>query len=278
MSKQYERLEKCLEVFKERITFRPEIALILGSGLGDFAETIEIKETLDYKELPGFPCSTVQGHKGRFVFGNCSGVPVVIMQGRVHYYEGYSMEDVVMPVRLMRLMGARALILTNAAGGVNWQFRAGDLMLINDHICLAPSPLIGENPEELGVRFPDMSEVYSLRFREAVKSAARALDIPLREGVYIQLTGPQYETPSEVRMVRIMGADAVGMSTACEAVAARHCGLETVGISCISNLACGVSNKPLSHAEVQETADLAAPRFKALVTRAVSDIHKIISE
>lgn len=278
MNEVYEKLKKCHEAVAEKIAFKPELALILGSGLGDFCDTMDVKETLPYSEIEGFPKSTVAGHKGQFVFGYCEGVPVVIMQGRVHYYEGYSMEDVVMPVRLMRLMGARALFLTNAAGGVNWQFAAGDLMLINDHINLAPSPLIGENPEEIGVRFPDMSEVYSARFREAVRSAARGLDIPLREGVYVQLTGPQYETPSEVRMVRIIGADAVGMSTACEAVAARHCGFETVGISCISNLACGVSNKPLSHAEVQETADMAAPRFKALVTRSIGNIHKLLNE
>lgn len=276
MSKMYEKLEKCMEVFREKIDFKPEIALVLGSGLGAFAEEIDVRQTLDYGELPGFPMSTVEGHRGRFVFGYANGVPVVIMQGRVHYYEGYAMSEVVMPIRLMRLMGARALFLTNAAGGVNWRFECGDFMLISDHINLAPSPLIGENVNELGARFPDMSEVYSRRFGNAVKSAARGLDIGLREGVYIQLTGPQYETPSEVRMVRALGADAVGMSTAAEAVAARHCGLEVVGISCISNLACGVSSRPLSHAEVQETADRVAPLFKKLIARSLENIYEII--
>ncbi len=265
----YERLLKCYAVFKEKVDFTPRVALILGSGLGDYAQTVDVRYTLDYKDIEGFPVSTVAGHKGRFVFGYVGGVPVVIMQGRVHYYEGYSMEDVVLPVRLMKLMGADILLLTNAAGGVNWQFECGDLMLITDHICMAPSPLIGSNPDELGPRFPDMSEIYDKKLREKIKAAARGLDIPLREGVYIQLTGPNYETPSEIRMVRIMGADAVGMSTACEAIAARHMGMRVAGISCISNLASGVSSKPLSHAEVQETADRVAPLFKKLITAAI---------
>ncbi|MCM1579039.1 MAG: purine-nucleoside phosphorylase, partial [Ruminococcus sp.] len=226
------------------------------------------------------PMSTVEGHKGRFVFGYVNTgerkVPVVIMQGRVHYYEGYSMKEVVMPIRLMKMMGAKALMLTNAAGGVNWGYECGDLMLIRDHINLAPSPLIGENVSELGVRFPDMSEIYSKRLRDAVKTAARRLGIGLREGVYIQLTGPQYESPSEVRMVRTLGADAVGMSTAAEAVAARHCGLEVAGISCISNLACGVSSRPLSHEEVQETADRVAPLFRKLITESLGEIYGVI--
>ena len=217
--------------------------------------------------------SPFPGHKGRFVFGYVGGVPVVIMQGRVHYYEGYSMEDVVLPTRLMKMMGAEVLFLTNAAGGVNWQFECGDFMLINDQICMAPSPLIGENPDELGPRFPDMSEIYSKELREVIRHTARDLDIRLREGVYIQLTGPNYESPSEVRMVRTLGADAVGMSTACEAIAANHMGMKIAGISCISNLACGVSNRPLSHAEVQETADKAAPLFTKLITESIKNIY-----
>ncbi len=278
MSKKYERLLKCYECFKEKIDFEPKIALILGSGLGALADEIDVRAVLDYKDIDGFPVSTVLGHKGRFVFGCIEGAPVVIMQGRVHYYEGYSMEDVVLPVRLMKLMGAQVLFVTNAAGGVNWQFECGDFMLINDQICMAPSPLIGENLDELGPRFPDMSEIYSKKLRDIVKQSARELDINLREGVYIQLTGPNYESPSEVRMVRILGADAVGMSTACEAIAARHMGMNVVGISCISNLACGVSSKPLSHAEVQETADRMAPLFKRLITRSVSGIYEEISK
>ena len=273
MSKVYERLLKCYQCFKEKIDFTPKIALILGSGLGDYAEQADIKAVLDYKDIEGFPVSTAPGHKGRFVFGYVGGVPVVIMQGRVHYYEGYSMEDVVLPTRLMKMMGAEVLFLTNAAGGVNWQFECGDFMLINDQICMAPSPLIGENPDELGPRFPDMSEIYSKELREVIRHTARDLDIRLREGVYIQLTGPNYESPSEVRMVRTLGADAVGMSTACEAIAANHMGMKIAGISCISNLACGVSNRPLSHAEVQETADKAAPLFTKLITESIKNIY-----
>ena len=269
MSKRYERLMKCYESFKAKVDFTPKIALILGSGLGDYADGIDIKATLDYKDIEGFPVSTAPGHKGRFVFGYVGDVPVVIMQGRVHYYEGYPMEDVVLPVRLMKLMGAEVLFVTNAAGGVNWHFECGDFMLINDQICMAPSPLIGENADELGPRFPDMSNIYDRDLREIVRNAAKDLGIPLQEGVYIQLTGPNYESPAEIRMVRTLGADAVGMSTACEAIAADHCGLKTVGISCISNLACGITDKPLTHKEVQETADRVAQSFKELVTEII---------
>ena len=269
MSKRYERLEKCYKCFKEKIDFTPDIALVLGSGLGDYADGIKQEAVLAYKDIEGFPVSTVAGHKGRFVFGYVGDVNVVVMQGRVHYYEGYSMEDVVLPIRLMKLMGAKVLFLTNAAGGVNYDYHAGDFMLISDQICMAPSPLIGENVDELGSRFPDMSNIYDRDLREVVKNAAKDLGIPLQEGVYIQLTGPNYESPAEIRMVRTLGADAVGMSTACEAIAANHCGLKTVGISCISNLACGITDKPLTHKEVQETADRVAPLFKKLITESV---------
>lgn len=269
MSKRYERLEKCYKCFKEKIDFIPDIALVLGSGLGDYADGIKQEAVLDYKDIEGFPVSTVAGHKGRFVFGYVGDVKVVVMQGRVHYYEGYSMEDVVLPIRLMKLMGAKVLFLTNAAGGVNYDYHAGDFMLISDQICMAPSPLIGENADELGPRFPDMSNIYDRDLREVVRNAAKDLGIPLQEGVYIQLTGPNYESPAEIRMVRTLGADAVGMSTACEAIAANHCGLKTVGISCISNLACGITDKPLTHKEVQETADRVAPLFKKLITESV---------
>lgn len=274
MSKAYERLLKCYEAFKNKIDFTPDTALVLGSGLGDYADGIKQTAVLDYSEIEGFPVSTVPGHKGRFVFGYVGDVKVVIMQGRVHYYEGYSMEDVVLPIRLMKLMGAKNLFLTNAAGGVNFDYKPGDFMLISDQICMAPSPLIGENIEELGVRFPDMSSIYDPALRETVRSTAQRLGITLREGVYIQLTGPNYESPAEIRMVRTLGADAVGMSTACEAIAANHCGFKTVGISCISNLACGITDKPLTHAEVQETADRAAPLFRQLVTESIIGMAK----
>ncbi len=276
MSKIYERLEKCYNCFKSKINFVPDVALVLGSGLGDYADGIDIEAVLDYHDIEGFPVSTVAGHKGRFVFGRVGDVKVVIMQGRVHYYEGYKMEDVVLPVRLMKMMGAKAVLLTNAAGGINKDFRPGDFMLISDHILMAPSPLIGENADELGVRFPDMSNIYDRELREVVRGTAKDLNITLREGVYIQLTGPNYESPAEIRMARTMGADAVGMSTACEAVAANHAGLKTVAISCISNMACGIADKPLTHAEVQETADKAAPLFKKLITESVIRLGKAL--
>jgi purine-nucleoside phosphorylase len=274
MNENYEKLMKCFECVQQKITFKPEIALILGSGLGDYADTMEVVETLDYHDIEGFPVSTVPGHKGRFVFGYAGGVPIVAMQGRVHFYEGYKPQDVVLPIRLMKLMGAKVLFLTNAAGGINRSFNAGDFMLITDQISMSvPSPLIGENIDELGVRFPDMSEVYSRRLRKIIENAAVTAGVPLRKGVYIQTTGPQYETPAEIRAYERLGADAVGMSTAIEAIAARHAGMEICGISCISNLAAGISVNPLTHAEVQETADRVAPLFKKLVTQAIKDIH-----
>lgn len=274
MNEHYEKLMKCFDCVQKKISFKPELALILGSGLGDYADTMDVVETLDYHDIEGFPVSTVPGHKGRFVFGYAGGVPIVAMQGRVHYYEGYKPQDVVLPIRLMKLMGAKTLFLTNAAGGINRSFNAGDLMLITDHISMAvPSPLIGENIGELGVRFPDMSEVYSKRLRKIVENASVTAGVPLRKGVYLQTTGPQYETPSEIRAYERLGADAVGMSTAIEAIAARHAGMEICGISCISNLAAGISANPLTHAEVQETADRTAPLFRKLVTQAIVDIH-----
>ena len=273
MSDLYQKLETCLASVRKRTDFKPEVALILGSGLGDYADEIQIETTIDYTEIEGFPTSTVAGHKGRFVFGYVKNVPVVIMQGRVHYYEGYSMTDVVLPVRLMKLMGAEVLFLTNASGGVNHEFSAGDFMLIQDQIAdFVPSPLIGANIEELGPRFCDMSEVYDKKLREIIKDTAKELGIPLKEGVYIQLTGPNFETPAEVRMCRILGADAVGMSTACEGIAANHMGMKICGISCISNLACGMTEEPLSHEEVQATADRVAPLFKKLITASIVNI------
>lgn len=272
MNEIYRKLQTCLESVRKKTDFKPEIALILGSGLGDYADEIQIETTLDYTEIEGFPVSTVAGHKGRFVFGYVKGVPVVIMQGRVHYYEGYPVTDVVLPTRLMGMMGAKKLILTNAAGGVNFDFKPGDFMMLTDHLTMGvPSPLIGANIDELGVRFPDMSEVYSTRLREIIQKQAEELDIPLKEGVYMQFTGPAYETPAEIRMCRTLGADAVGMSTACEAVAARHMGMEICGISCITNLAAGMSKEELNHKEVQETADRVASQFKQLITAIIEN-------
>lgn len=269
----YKKLMTCLESIREKTDFKPEVGLILGSGLGDYAEQINIVDTIEYTEIEGFPVSTVAGHKGRFVFGYVSEVPVVIMQGRVHYYEGYPMSDVVLPTRLMGLLGVKKLILTNASGGINIEFRPGDFMMITDHITTAvPSPLIGSNLEELGPRFPDMSEVYSKRMGEVLKKAASECDLLLKEGVYVQLTGPNYETPAEIRMFKIWGGDAVGMSTACEAMAARHMGIEVCGISCITNMAAGISKTKLNHKEVQETADRVSSQFKELITKVIETI------
>ncbi len=269
----YNKLQSCVNSIRAKTDFVPEIALILGSGLGDFAEQIECVASVEYSEIEGFPVSTVAGHRGRFVFGYLGGKAIVAMQGRVHYYEGYSIGDVVMPTRIMGMLGAKKLILTNAAGGINYNYRPGDFMIITDHISnFVPSPLIGTNIEELGVRFPDMSEVYSKRIRALIHKAAVECGISIKEGVYVQLTGPNYETPAEIRMCRALGADAVGMSTACEAMAARHMGIEVCGISCITNMAAGMNREPLSHKEVQETADRVAAEFKALITKVIESI------
>lgn len=277
MTKAYERLLKCYQCFKDKINFKPEVALVLGSGLGDYADTIRVEAVLDYHDIEGFPVSTVSGHKGRFVFGYVGDVPVVIMQGRVHYYEGYYMEDVVLPTRLMKMMGARVLFLTNASGSVNYDYKAGDFMMITDQISnFVPSPLIGPNEEMLGERFSDMSEIYRKDLCEIIRGAAADLQIPLQEGTYIQLSGPNFETPHEVKMCRILGGDAVGMSTACEAIAANHMGMKVCGISCISNLGCGMTDQPLSAEEVKETADRVAPLFKQLITESIVRIGKMI--
>ena len=275
MTKVYERLQRCLKSIEDKIPFRPRLALVLGSGLGDYAERIEIEASIDYHEITDFPVSTVSGHKGRFVFGHIGSVPVVIMQGRVHFYEGYSIEDVVLPERLMHLMGAEILFLTNACGSANPAYQAGDFMLITDHILYSvPNPLIGANIEELGVRFPDMSEVYDPALRKEILAVAKEQGLSLREGVYMQFSGPSFETPAEVKMAHILGADAVGMSTACEAVAGRHSGMRICGISCISNLGAGLSEEPLSDADVKVVANRVAPLFKKLVTEVIIRIGK----
>lgn len=268
-----EKLQKCLESVRKKTNFVPKIALTLGSGLGALAEEIEIAAIVDYSEIEGFPTSTVPGHKGRFVFGMMDGVPVVIMQGRVHYYEGYAMQDVVLPTRLMRLMGAEVLFLTNASGGINTDFSAGDFMLITDQISnFVPSPLIGPNLDQFGTRFPDMSEIYNKELRTVIADTAKELNIKLQQGVYIQLTGPNFESPAEIRMCRTLGADAVGMSTACEAIAANHAGMKVCGISCVANLGCGLTENPLTHKEVMEAADKAAPLFKKLIRTSIVHI------
>lgn len=269
----YEKVERCYTSIQGKLPFVPRLALVLGSGLGDYADGYPCEGTIEYQTIEGFPVSTVPGHKGRFIFAHVEDVPVVMMQGRVHYYEGYPMSDVVLPVRLMRRMGAEVLFLTNAAGGASYSLAAGDLMLIKDQIsCFVPSPLIGPNVEEWGVRFPDMSHIYDPELMDVIRESAAELQIGLKEGVYLQLTGPAYESPAEIRMCRGLGADAVGMSTACEAVAARHMGYRICGLSCIANLASGMTDTPLSHKEVQETADRVSPLFKQLVTRSIGKI------
>ncbi|MBQ8662894.1 MAG: purine-nucleoside phosphorylase [Eubacterium sp.] len=275
MNPVYEKLLRCYESVKARIDFKPEIAIVLGSGLGDYADRVEQVATLDYSEIEDFPVSTALGHKGRFVFGYIENVPVVVMQGRVHYYEGYDITDVVLPIRLMGLLGAKVLFLTNASGGMMDGMEVGDLMLISGHISsLVPSPLIGKNIDELGVRFPDMSDVYATELRDIIKNVAKESEVPLKEGVYIQTTGPNYETPQEIKMYKMLGADAVGMSTAVEAMVANHMGMKVCGISCISNLAAGISQNPLTHEEIQVAADMAAPRFRKLVRNSVIAIYE----
>lgn len=271
----YQKLLNCFKSIENKIPFKPELALVLGSGLGAFADKTEIKGQISYNEIEDFPVSTAPGHKGRFVFSYIDGVPSVIMQGRIHYYEGYPIEDVVLPIRLMGLMGAKVLFLTNAAGGVNKSFKAGDFMLIEDHIgILLPSPLIGKNINELGVRFPDMSEVYNNHLKEIILNTAKNLNIHLQKGVYMQFTGPAYETPQEVKAAGILGADAVGMSTAVEALAANHMGIKVCGISCISNMAAGITKNRLTAEEVLEAANSAAPIFEKLVTKSIAAIGK----
>lgn len=279
MTNAYDKLMACLKSVKRSVDFRPEVGLVLGSGLGGFADEIDIRAILDFSDIEGFPRAAAPGHKGRFVFGYAGGLPVVVAQGRVHYYEGYAMSDVVLPVRLMGMLGVKKLILTNAAGGVNPGFAPGDLMIISDHIAASvPNPLIGVNADALGPRFPDMSEVYSKRLSELIKDAGYELHIPLKEGVYIQFTGPSYETPAEIRMCRVLGGDAIGMSTACEAIAARHMGLEVCGISCITNPAAGQTADKLSHEDVQKTAGRVSEQFQALLTCLLDKIHKLPDE
>ncbi len=268
-----DRIDECLACVRKKTDFQPKVALILGSGLGDLAEQIQVEATVDYSEITGFPRSTVAGHKGRFVFGYMEKTPLVIMQGRVHYYEGYTMEDVVLPVRLIHAMGAETLFLTNAAGGLGEGFSCGDLMLITDHIaCFVPNPLLGPNEDKLGVRFPDMSEIYDKSLQDIIEKSAAQLGISLKKGVYLQLTGPSYETPAEIRMCKVLGASAVGMSTAVEAIVANHMGMHICGISFISNLAAGISDVPLCHEEVKAAADEAAPRFQKLVKHVIANL------
>ena len=280
MNEVYKKVLRCYESLQKKFdfrNFRPDVAIVLGSGLGDYANDIEVVGEVDYHDIEGFPVSTVPGHAGKFIFVYVGDVPVVCMKGRIHYYEGYPITDVVLPARLMKLMGAKVLFLTNACGGLNPEFKAGDFMLIKDQISVfVPNPLIGENIDELGTRFPDMSHVYDSELRNLIKEAAAENEIILREGVYCQFTGPSFESPAEIIMAGRIGADAAGMSTAVEAIAANHMGMKVCGISFVSNLAAGISPTPLTHEEVQEAANMAAPKFKKLINASVKKFKKIM--
>ncbi|WP_188453738.1 purine-nucleoside phosphorylase [Virgibacillus oceani] len=251
---------------QDKITTSPAIGLILGSGLGVLAEKIEDPVTISYKEIPHFPVSTVSGHKGQLVAGKLEGKQVIAMQGRFHFYEGYSMKQVTFPVRVMKELGAESIIVTNAAGGINKDFNPGDLMLITDHINnMGTNPLIGPNDAELGVRFPDMSQVYNASYTDHAEKCAKDLGITIQKGVYVGNTGPTYETPAEIKMLRTLGGDAVGMSTVPEVTVAGHAGLKVLGISCISNMAAGILDQPLTHTEVIETTEKVKEDFLKFV-------------
>lgn len=268
-----DRIDQTREYLREQIEFEPEIGLILGSGLGDLADRIEGSIEIEYKDIPNFPVSTVEGHEGKLVFGKLKGKSVVAMKGRFHYYEGYELEEVTFPVRVMKRLGVEKLIVTNAAGGSNTDFKPGDLMIIEDHINFAlRNPLIGINHEELGSRFPDMSRAYDREMMESAKEVAKNLGIDLKSGVYAWVTGPSYETPSEVRMLRRLGVDAVGMSTVPEVIVARHGNIRVLGISCITNMASGILDKPLDHSEVIETSEIARDKFISLILGTIEAI------
>ena len=270
-----EKLEESEEYLIDKLKTKPEIGLILGSGLGVLAEKIKGAKTFGYEEIPHFPTSTVEGHAGQLVAGRLEGASVVAMQGRFHYYEGYDLKTVVFPVRVMNYLGAKKIIVTNSAGGVNRNFNVGDLMLIRDHLNLmGDNPLIGSNEEELGPRFPDMSEAYDRGLIDLAKRTAKELGINLRKGVYAGMTGPSYETPAEISMLERLGGDAVGMSTVPEVIAANHLGMRVLGISCITNMAAGVLPEALSHEEVIETTKKVKPKFIKLVRNIIKEMRE----
>ncbi|HEX5875399.1 MAG TPA: purine-nucleoside phosphorylase [Pyrinomonadaceae bacterium] len=271
----YERAEHATRIIRARINVEPRIAVVLGSGLGGFADDFEDATGIPYEEIPGFMRSTAQGHAGRLVVGKVDNVPLVAMQGRVHYYEGYSLEEVTFPVRTFSLLGIKTLILTNAAGGINVQLTQGGLMVLTDHLNLiGDNPLRGANDERFGPRFPDMSSVYSPELQELAIEEAKGIGVEVRRGVYCALSGPSYETPAEIHLLRNLGADAVGMSTVPEAIVARHMGLEVLGISCITNMAAGISDEPINHDEVMATGNRVRESFTELLRRIVAGINK----
>jgi len=273
LSDLYSRAEIAARTIRARTRVEAEIALILGSGLGDFADEFADAVSLPYREIPGFVSSTAQGHVGSLVIGKIEGVPVLAMQGRVHYYEGYTLEEVTFPIRTFKLLGIKTLILTNAAGGIDVQLSQGALMVISDHLNLmGVNPLRGRNEERFGPRFPDMSEVYSRELQELATEEGRTLGITVRRGIYAALPGPSYETPAEIHMLRAFGADAVGMSTVPEAIVARHMGMKVLGLSCITNMAAGISETPINHEEVIETGQKVRETFTQLLRRVIAKI------
>ena len=275
MDKYVEKLENCVKYVRTVTDFVPKVAIVLGSGLNNYADSVEKVCEISYRDIPGFPVSTAPGHDGRFIFGRVQGVPVVVMKGRVHYYEGYEISDVVLPERLMRRLGAEVLLLTNAAGGVNTGFRPGDFMVIRDQITsFVPSPLRDGDWSAYGSVFPDMSTVYDNGLAAGILAAAARAGYVLQQGVYLQAPGPAFETRAEIRAYRILGADAVGMSTAVEATAAHQMGMKICGLSCITNMACGVTDRPITGEEVNETAARVAKDFKALVTIIIEAVGK----
>ncbi len=269
-----EILREITQYIKIRVKYIPKIAIILGSGLGDIAENVENKIIIKYENIPHFPVCTVVGHTGQFVFGDYMGKKVMMMQGRFHYYEGYNMETLSLPIYVMKELGIDKIIVTNASGGINFDFVPGDLMLISDHINFtANNPLIGKNIEEMGPRFPDLSDSYNKELRIKIKKIAEKENISLKEGTYIMCTGPNYETPAEIKAFRILGADAVGMSTVPEVITANQCGLKVVGISCITSMASGILNQPLNHEEVLEVSELAREKFITIISKAVQELE-----
>ena len=262
-----EKINAAAEYILARIPRQPRVTVVLGSGLGDFADTLQDAVRLPFSEIPGFPQTTVEGHTGALVFGRKGGRYIAVLQGRIHYYEGYSQREITLPIRVLSAIGVRTIVLTNAAGGINKRFKPGDLMLICDHINFSGSnPLIGPNLDVFGPRFPDVSDLYDAELRQDVKELSAFLGIPLWEGVYLMVSGPNYETPAEIRMFRTMGADAVGMSTVPEALVAAHCGMKVIGISCITNMAAGVLPQKLDHSEVIETAAKVKRKFQMLIS------------
>jgi purine-nucleoside phosphorylase len=258
--------QQAAKFISDKIDGKPTIGLILGSGLGVMADEVKDAVKIPYEQIPGFPVSTVEGHVGQLVMGSLEGKQVLVMQGRFHFYEGYSLEEVTFPVRVMKLLGIESIIVTNAAGGINEGYQPGDLMLIEDHLNLTGrNPLIGPNDRDMGVRFPDMSQAYAKSLRQMAESVANEQGLSLRKGIYAGLTGPSYETPAEIRMLRVLGGDAVGMSTVPEVIVAVHSGIKVLGISCISNMAAGILDQPLSHEEVMETAEKVKEAFIKLV-------------